>query len=69
VVVPVTARRIHTTDAPRYENQAMIPQPIVTDEAPRCWRCRRKLADLVSRPWQLVCTKCKATNASAPATR
>jgi hypothetical protein len=61
--VPVTdLRRLETTDAPRYENQAMIPQPIVTDEAPRCWRCRRKLADLVTRPWQLVCARCHAMN-------
>lgn len=54
------------TDAPRPETTALIPQAIVTDEAPRCWRCRRKLAEMVSRPWQLTCARCKAMNASAP---
>jgi phage FluMu protein Com len=30
----------------------------------RCWRCQRKLAELVTAPWLLVCPRCKATNAS-----
>jgi hypothetical protein len=33
-----------------------------TDEAPRCWRCSRLLAELVTRPWSIRCGRCKATN-------
>jgi hypothetical protein len=40
-----------------------------TDERPRCWRCRRVLAEYVARPWQVECSRCKATNASAPVPR
>lgn len=58
--------RLETTDAPRPENTAMVPQPVITDEAPRCWRCRRKLAVHVSRPWELICQRCFAVNASPP---
>jgi hypothetical protein len=32
------------------------------DEKPRCWRCNRLLAESVSRPWVIVCTRCKARN-------
>lgn len=39
----------------------------VTDESPRCWRCGRKLVEYASRPWKVMCGKCKAPNASAPA--
>ena len=35
-----------------------------TDQRPRCWRCRRVLAELLTRPWELKCTRCKAANAS-----
>ncbi len=37
----------------------------VADREPRCWRCKRKLAELVSRPWEIVCTRCKARNVGA----
>lgn len=40
----------------------LAPPPV--DQAPRCWRCGRKLAEHVGRPWKLVCHKCKARNAS-----
>lgn len=30
----------------------------------RCWRCNRKLAEIVSAPYMLVCPRCHATNAS-----
>ncbi|MCY4114498.1 MAG: hypothetical protein OXG33_11270 [Chloroflexi bacterium] len=40
------------------------PAPI-TDKKPRCWRCRRVLADEVTRPWVVRCSRCKAKNASA----
>jgi phage FluMu protein Com len=32
------------------------------DEKPRCWRCNRLLAETVTRPWVIVCTRCKAKN-------
>ena len=35
-----------------------------TDQRPRCWRCGRVLAEKLTRPWELKCTRCKATNAS-----
>ena len=34
---------------------------MATDEAPRC---RRMLAKLVTRPWFIVCQRCKAENHS-----
>lgn len=39
--------------------------PIV-DESPRCWRCNRKLAEFVARPWRFTCPKCNAVNGSPP---
>jgi len=35
-----------------------------TDEEVRCYRCGRLLAELVSRPWRIRCSRCKATNQS-----
>jgi hypothetical protein len=32
------------------------------DAEPRCWRCNKKLAEIVSRPWVIVCVRCKARN-------
>lgn len=32
------------------------------DEKPRCWRCERLLAEMVTRPWRIVCSRCKASN-------
>ena len=32
------------------------------DWEPRCWRCNKKLAELVTRPWTIVCWRCKARN-------
>lgn len=32
------------------------------DAEPRCWRCNRKLAEWVSRPWRIRCSRCKADN-------
>ena len=34
-----------------------------TDDAPRCWRCNRLLAIKVTRPWLILCSRCKAKNA------
>jgi phage FluMu protein Com len=34
------------------------------DERPRCWRCQRLLAELVTRPWAIRCGRCKALNQS-----
>lgn len=33
-----------------------------TDKEPRCWKCGRKLAHYVTRPWALNCSRCKAPN-------
>lgn len=35
---------------------------ITTDDEVRCWRCNRLLALRVSRPWTIVCSRCKAKN-------
>lgn len=32
------------------------------DDKPRCWRCNRLLAESVTRPWLIVCSRCKAKN-------
>lgn len=32
------------------------------DAKPRCWRCKRLLAEMVSRPWSITCSRCKAQN-------
>ncbi len=34
----------------------------VVDREPRCWRCGKKLAESVGRPWQITCMRCKAKN-------
>ena len=34
----------------------------VADQAPRCWRCDRKLAESLTRPWSITCSRCKAKN-------
>jgi len=33
-----------------------------SDDKPRCWRCNRLLALQVTRPWVIVCSRCKAPN-------
>jgi len=38
--------------------------PNVVDEQPRCWRCRRKLAEHATRPWAIRCERCGALTAS-----
>lgn len=54
------------TDAPGYEHPH-VPSPVPPrDDEPRCWRCKKKLAVYLSRPWELVCVRCGATNASSP---
>lgn len=32
------------------------------DEQPRCWRCSRMLAVSVTKPWVILCPRCKAKN-------
>ncbi len=32
------------------------------DELPRCWRCGRLMAEMVTRPWRIKCGRCKAIN-------
>ena len=41
----------------------------VTIAEPRCWRCNRKLAELVSSPWVIRCSRCKAANLGGPEDR
>lgn len=33
-----------------------------TDNLPRCHRCNQLLAEFISRPWRIVCRRCKAIN-------
>ena len=33
------------------------------DDKPRCWRCEKLLAESLTRPWVIACTRCKAKNA------
>lgn len=35
-----------------------------TDRDPYCWKCKRKLADLATRPWSIPCPHCFAKNRS-----
>lgn len=32
------------------------------DTSPRCWRCNKVLAVYLTRPWQVDCFRCHATN-------
>lgn len=32
----------------------------IVDRDVRCWRCRRLLAEMVARPWVIVCGRCHA---------
>lgn len=41
------------------------PPSAVVDREPRCWKCNKKLAESVARPWVIRCVRCKARNASA----
>jgi hypothetical protein len=34
----------------------------MSDRGPRCWRCGRKLAIFLTRPWVILCGRCKARN-------
>lgn len=34
----------------------------ITTDFPRCWRCNRLLAEKVSEPWAIKCSRCKAAN-------
>ncbi len=57
---------------PHYETTALpyehppILRAVVTDQTPKCWRCRRVLAGKMSRPWEKRCERCGAENASEP---
>ena len=55
----LTRGRDGTPNLPR---GGTIPAPVevVTDHSPRCWRCNRKLAAYLTRPWSLRCVKCHA---------
>lgn len=34
------------------------------DVSPRCSQCNKKLAEKVTRPWQITCGRCKFANHS-----
>lgn len=37
----------------------------ITDTKPRCTSCNKLLAEQVTRPWKITCSRCKATNVGA----
>lgn len=41
---------------------AVRNRPGLTDEQPRCWRCHKKLANALARPWDITCPRCGARN-------
>lgn len=36
----------------------------ITDRKPRCWRCDTVVAWYATRPWKVMCRKCRAVNRS-----
>ena len=44
-----------------------IDSGAVVDREPRCWRCGKKLANYLTRPWDMACVRCKARNSREPA--
>lgn len=55
--------RVSAGDAPVPASGDAYGRSSHSDEKPRCWRCNRLLAVLVTRPWAITCTRCKAQNA------
>ena len=55
---------------PSYEHQRVPPNGVVTDYGVRCagtylgQPCRKLIAEIVTRPWQLTCGRCHTTNRS-----
>jgi len=49
----------------RHEKGAYGPSVEIpkTDVDPRCRECNRMLARLLTRPWVIMCPRCKTTNA------
>lgn len=45
------------------EKSAYGPVVPKTDRDPRCTKCNRMLARLLTRPWVIQCPRCKTTNA------
>ncbi len=45
-----------------------VAAPVV-DRQPRCWNCNKKLANYLTRPWDINCVRCKAKNRREPAVR
>lgn len=36
--------------------------PTNTDLSPRCWNCKKLLGTMLTRPWSMVCPRCKTLN-------
>ena len=53
--------RVGAPDEDRTHTPPRGAAPVV-DEAPRCWRCTKKLAESLTRPWSITCSRCKAKN-------
>lgn len=47
---------------PPVDTSSAYGRQVVTDEKPRCWRCNRVLAWMVTRPWAIKCGRCRAEN-------
>jgi phage FluMu protein Com len=56
-VAPATA--VYDTDDTDWEE---LRRNGITDTRPRCYRCRRVLAELVTRPWHIKCERCGEGN-------
>jgi phage FluMu protein Com len=42
-----------------------MPNLVASDLKPRCRCCRKLLAEKVTRPWTIMCGRCKAVNTAA----
>jgi hypothetical protein len=51
-------KRLETFTERRAVGEAVI------DHAPRCFRCNKPIAWMVTRPWRITCRACLTTNCS-----
>lgn len=43
------------------DRRTPVGAPVV-DREPRCRYCNKKLAEALTRPWAIVCVRCKSNN-------